>query len=259
MSIREAIAPLIDLVYPPRCPMCGDAIGAQTGLCTSCWSQLEVPLGPRCASCQMPLARVHDGAEAGGSYAQTEGDQCGDCAKSAAVNGGLGHDGIAAATLYNSISRQLVLNFKHGKRVALASLLARLMAARLGEFSDTLDRPLLVPVPLHRARLWQRGFNQSALIAKELERLGSGVLLVDGLMRHKRTPSLGNRSAAERTDLLADAISVQRSRQKRIAGRDAVLVDDVVTTGATSNACVKALKDAGARRVVIACFARVAR
>jgi ComF family protein len=114
---------------------------------------------------------------------------------------------------------------------------------------------LLIPVPLHRLRLWERGFNQAALIARELEKNGCGELLVDGLVRTKRTPSLGGMGARKRSKVLSGAIAAPRAQ--RIAGRHVVLVDDVLTSGATSTACVKALKAAGAKSVTIACFARV--
>ena len=162
------------------------------------------------------------------------------------------HDGIAAGTLYTDVSRKLVLAYKHGRRIALAPLLAKMIAARLPR-SD--DERLLIPVPLHRWRLWERGFNQAALLARELEKTGHGSLVVDGLVRTRRTPSLGGMGAKARAKALAGAISVRRPAL--VEGRDILLVDDVLTSGATSTACVKALKKAGANSVIIACFARV--
>lgn len=166
------------------------------------------------------------------------------------------HLGIYAAAIYNDSSRKLILQFKHGGKIALAQLLGRLMAARLPESSGD-QVPLLVPVPLHRLRLWQRGFNQAALLARELEKRGKGELLVDGLVRRKRTPSLGGLGRLEREKALRGAIAVRSSRRAIIAERDIVLVDDVYTSGATSEACVAALLDGGARSVRVACFARV--
>ena len=93
------------------------------------------------------------------------------------------------------------------------------------------------------------------MLGRELEKAGHGMLLVDGLIRTKRTPSLGGMGAKARTRALSGAIAVRR--KSAIEGRDVVLVDDVLTSGATSLACVKALKRAGARTVVITCFARV--
>ncbi|MCB2065878.1 MAG: ComF family protein [Erythrobacter sp.] len=212
MVLKQSFAPLVDLIYPPRCPLCGDAIAAQEGLCTQCWSTLEVPTG-------LPDA-----------------------------------DRITAATYYNDAARQLVLNFKHGRKIALAAMMARQIAARLpvleGEW-------LVTPVPLHRWRLWQRGYNQSALIARELAPRVGAQLLVDGLLRVRRTPSLGGLGREQRAQVLKGAIAVNQRRSARIAGAQVLLVDDVLTSGATTNACIAALEAAGAARVRIACFARV--
>ena len=235
--LKEGAAPLIDLVYPPRCPACGDATGEQGGLCATCWSDLVIPSHPSCATCQRPF----------GETGAADGMQCGPCLQRPPI-----HDGIAAGTLYNDTSRKLILALKHGRRIALAPLLGRLIAARV----PAADEPrLIVPVPLHRWRLWQRGFNQAALLGRELERAGCGTLLVDGLVRIKRTPSLGGKSGKVRSQILSNAIAVRDPKQ--IEGRHVLLADDVLTSGATSTACVKALKQAGARSVVIACFARV--
>jgi ComF family protein len=168
------------------------------------------------------------------------------------------HDGISAGTLYNDASRKLILAFKHGGKIALAPMLAKLIAARLpARETDAENAPILIPVPLHRWRLWRRGYNQAALLARELAKLGAGELMVDGLVRSKMTPSLGGLGRSQRERVLAGALAVRSSRAKRIKDRHIILVDDVFTSGATSDACVRALKKAGAKSVRIACFARV--
>lgn len=165
------------------------------------------------------------------------------------------HDGIAAGTLYNDASRKLVLAFKHGGRIALAPMLARFISARLPQTvgSDW----IVVPVPLHRWRLWRRGYNQAVLLGRELSRLRGASLLVDGLIRHKQTPPLGGLGRKARARVLSGAIAINPRRTGRIKGARIVLVDDVLTSGATTGACVSALKRAGAAEVVVACFARV--
>lgn len=239
-EFSEGLRPIVDLVYPPRCPLCGDAISDQGGLCVDCFSQLEFPGEPSCETCQRPM----------GSGSPGKHKQCYACQQDPPR-----HNGIVAATLYDDVSRQLILKFKHGGKIALAALLGRLMASKLDPAGD--DPPLLIPVPLHRLRIWERGFNQAGLLAHELERHGKGDLLIDGLVRRKSTPSLGGLGGDERRAALKGAIVVRKNRQKRIVGRDVVLVDDVLTSGATSNACVDALLGAGARSIKLACFARV--
>ncbi|MFN3863493.1 MAG: ComF family protein [Erythrobacter sp.] len=222
--LGQSMKPLVDLVYPPRCPLCGAALAGQDGLCGECWGLLEIP-----------------GCDATGALALP----------------GAGLVPVYAATLYNDASRQLVLDFKHGGRITHARLLARLIAARLPDAPAARDAPLLVPVPLHRWRLWRRGFNQAALLALELARLGKGEALVDGLLRRKRTPSLGGLGREARERALAGAITANPRRRARIARREVVLVDDVFTSGATARACHEALMAEGARSVAVACFARV--
>jgi ComF family protein len=239
MTLARAAAPLVDLVFPPRCPSCGEAIAAQDGLCTACWSELAIPGEPACARCQRPFV----GAPV------AEGAVCAPCLADPPR-----HDGIAAATLYNDASRKLVLAFKHGHKIALAPMLARLIAARL---PPTDEAWLIVPVPLHPVRLWRRGFNQSALLAREIARLRGASLLVDGLVRRKRTPMLGGLGKAARTRALSGAIAVRPRCRAALEGASVILVDDVMTSGATSQACVAALKRGGAETVVVACFARV--
>lgn len=172
MQVPAAIAPVVDLIFPPRCPLCGEGLSEQQGLCASCWSELAIPGEPSCKLCQRPFPdRI------------PEGTICAPCLAEAPR-----HDGIAAGTLYNDTSRRLVLAFKHGHRIALAPMLARLMVAKLADIGPEW---VVIPVPLHRWRLWRRGFNQAALLAKEIARARGAHLLVDGLERRKQTPVLG--------------------------------------------------------------------
>lgn len=239
-EIAAALAPAVDLIFPPRCPLCGAGIAAQSGLCADCWEQLVIPGQPCCAACQRPFTE--------GDTA-TSASLCGPCLVKPPR-----HGGVFAGTLYNDASRRIVLAYKHGRTLALAPMMGRLIAARLGPLADDC---VVVPVPLHRWRLWHRGFNQAALLAREIGTRCGGTLIVDALVRSRRTRSLGGLGRKARRRELAGAITLNPRRGGRIRGASIVLVDDVVTSGATTDACVAALKRAGARDVRIACWARV--
>lgn len=237
--LKQALSPVIELVYPPRCPACGAAIASHGALCQDCWAGLVIPGEPACRDCQRPFR--HDETP--------EGSVCAPCLANPPL-----HDGISAATLYTDEARKLVLAFKHGHRIALAGLLARQMLARLPLLEG---HWLVVPVPLHRLRLWRRGFNQSALLAGEIARARGHELLVDGLVRTRATPPLGELGRKQRAEVLKGAIAVNPKPADRLKGAQVLLVDDVMTSGATTTACLTVLRKAGAATVRIACFSRV--
>jgi ComF family protein len=243
MPVSQLVAPIVDFIFPPRCPLCGAALAQHGGLCAGCWTSLVMPSEPACPRCSRPFVR-----------APAVGTVCALCLASPPR-----HDGIVAATLYNDVSRRLVLAFKRGGRIALAPFLARMITARMAASPAGAIGPdwLAVPVPLHRWRLWSRGYNQSALLARELAAQSGATLLVDGLIRTRATPTLGGLGRRARARILQGAIQTRPSARQRLSGAQVVLVDDVLTSGATTSACVRALKRAGAKTVVIACFARV--
>lgn len=240
MKISAALTPVVDFVFPPRCPLCGSPIAAHGGLCLGCWDELVVPSGTCCSLCQRPMGEDHAGEA---------GLICAPCMAQPPR-----HGGIAAATLYNDPSRALVLALKHGGRIGLVPMMARMIAQRLPVLEGDW---LIVPVPLHRWRLMRRGFNQSALLASELARRTGHRLLVDGLVRTRATPSLGGLNRASRAKVLRGVIAPHPGRTALLSGARVLLVDDVMTSGATTDACTIALRKAGAVEVRIACFARV--
>ena len=242
MSLKQAFAPILDLIFPPRCPLCGvGTVGhgvGLPGLCADCWSSLEIPIAGGCPLCDRP---VPNHGEAG--------QICAPCQSAPPL-----HDGIVAATHYNAASRALVLALKYAGHIALAPLLGRMMMARL-EGVD--EQWLVVPVPLHRWRLWRRGFNQSALLAQHISKATGARIVVDGLVRVRHTPVLRGLGRIERMQVLTGAIRTNHRVAGKLAGARVLLVDDVFTSGATTNACIAALRAAGVTQVRIACFARV--
>ena len=236
-TLSSALKPLVDFVYPPRCPLCGEGIAAGPGLCAACWETFEFPGEPACSRCQTPLFGIGT-----------------DSICHACVTHPPRHSGIVAAVLYNETARQLVLRFKHGGRIGLARLMGQLMAARL---TSAPEDAILVPVPLHRRRLWARGYNQSAVLASSIAHHTGHAVLVDALQRTKPTPKPGGLGRKARARTLRGVIRVRPSATATLKGRDIILVDDVLTSGATTGECAQVFLTAGARSVRIACFARV--
>lgn len=160
---------------------------------------------------------------------------------------------MRAAVAYGPLSRVIALKLKYGRKVALARTMARFMAPLRGDAGDA----ILVPVPLHRRRLWWRGFNQSGLVAKQLA-LRWGLPVDQFLLRRVRaTPPLKGMNMAERAAAMRGAFGVVSGR--RLDGETVILIDDVLTTGSTAAACAKALRKAGAGRVELISWARVVR
>ena len=157
---------------------------------------------------------------------------------------------------YADASRDLVLAFKHGDRTDSTPLFARWLANAAGDLLE--DNPLLVPVPLHPSRLFARRYNQSALLCAGLARIAGLDWSADGLARRRRTRSQGRLNPTERRRNVGGAFAVTKAGKTRVSGRHVVLVDDVLTTGATVEACASALRRGGAESVDVLTLARVA-
>lgn len=232
------LAPLrfvADFALPPRCPGCGGVTGEDHLFCADCWCRLRFLAPPWCAACNRPF--VYDRGAAA---------RCARCLADPPR-----HAGIYAAVAYGEIARTVALRLKYGGRTALAETVGRQMARLLPPGTD-----LLIPVPLHRWRLWARGFNQAALIASAITR-ACGVPHDPLLLRRIRaTPPLRAMGAKARARTVAGVFRVV-DPQARLRGKSVVLVDDIYTSGATTDGCVRALLRAGAAQVAILCWARV--
>jgi ComF family protein len=230
MCVASVGRSILDFALPPRCPGCGIVVQGDDELCVDCWRSLDFLTGSGCVSCGVPIA---PGIAI-----------CGPCLAQPPQ-----HDGAASAVIYGKVARQIILRLKHGRRIGLSRLVAHLMSRHIPE-GDW----LIVPVPLHRWRIWSRGFNQSALIARHLADQSGLPMSPDALDRYKRTPVLGGLSAKGRRDVLRSAFG---ARNQVVTGRRILLIDDVYTSGATTNACARALKRSGAVEVRVLCWARV--
>lgn len=240
-GLRVAARAIVDYALPPRCPGCGAIVGEDRQFCLPCWSSLDFLDGPSCAHCSIPLPTALPGAPI----------VCGACLASPPP-----FDGAPAAVAYGPVARTVALRLKYGRRTGHARLMARLMARQLAMLG-TIDDMLLVPVPLHRWRLWSRGFNQAALVADELSRLTGAPRDHHLLLRVKSTASLRGKGRRERERIVAGAFALARDAKARVAGRHLVLVDDVHASGATLRAAAKILGRSGAARVSALTWARV--
>ncbi len=175
------------------------------------------------------------------------------------------HDGIRAALIYDAITSKVILKLKYAGRIAIAKLIADHMQRFMYDDCNRIgDDIWLIAVPLHWTRLWKRTYNQSALIAdamikayRDINNIATPEHIVDALKRVKRTPPLMGNSGKERKKLLKNAFALNPKYTQQIKGRNIILVDDVYTSGATTDACVKTLKSAGAAKVIIYCWTRV--
>jgi ComF family protein len=236
MVVRFSLARLADLALPPRCPGCGEVTAADHRFCSRCWGSLRFLGPPWCAGCQLPF-----------DFDRGEGTLCGECLADPPP-----HDGVRAAVAYGEVAREVALKLKYSGRLACALTMAQAMARLMPEGAD-----LLVPVPLHRWRIWSRGFNQAALIAAALSRM-SGVPADRELLRRvKATPVLRGLGPRGRAKAVSGAFALTKDAKPKLAGKTVILIDDVHTSGATAAACARVLKRGGAAKVILLCWARV--
>ena len=237
---KSAAGGLLELLFPQLCAACREPVGGEGGFCAACWSRLQFLDGPGCACCATPFSVDAD-----------EGSLCAAClARRPSFSQ------ARAILAYDEESRGAILALKHADRLELVPGFARWLG-RVG-------RPLLehcdpiVPVPLHRSRLWLRRYNQSAELGRRLARDWDRAFDPFSLVRSRRTASQGEMpSARARRRNVLSAFKVPDPA--RVRGRNILLVDDVLTTGATAEACARALRRAGAADIAVLTLARVVR
>jgi len=238
--LRGMAALALDLMLPPRPLDEARRESVQSvGLTVQAWSRIRFIEAPCCDSCGAPF-----------DYDMGEGARCAPCqARPPAF------DHARAACLYDEHSRDLILKLKHADRTDLAGLFARWLS-RAG--ADILiEADAVIPVPLHRWRLLSRRYNQAAEIARPLARAAGRAYWPDALTRPRPTASQAGKSGVGRRRNVAGVFAVPPRWRRKIVGRRLLIVDDVLTTGATVEGCARALKAAGAARVDVAVIARV--
>ncbi len=231
----------LDFLLPPHCPTCDAQVPVQGTFCATCFAKLNFITPPLCRSCGLPFASAAQGGIAG---------VCLTC---------MAHPPnwleARAALTYDEAARRLILPLKHTDRQDLAQVLATQMARAGRTLLARAD--ILVPVPLHRWRLFRRGFNQAAVLARVLSAQTRVPAILDAIRRPRHTPALGPLSASERAGTLQGAFTIRAARVPALRGKRVCLVDDVMTSGATANACAETLLHAGCAAVDVLVAARV--
>jgi len=240
-GLKRGGAAALDVLLPPQCLQCREAVDRQGLLCARCWSAVAWLAPPYCAACGFPFE--HD---------EGPGALCGACTRAPPV-----FARARSAFAYDEASKALVLSFKHADRTEGAPAYGRWLARAGADLTAEAD--LIAPVPLHRWRLLRRRYNQAALLALALGDVCGRPCVPDLLARVKATPSQGGLGRAGRAENVRGAFAVRPRRREAARGKRVLLVDDVYTTGATATACARVLLRAGAAAVDVLTLARVVR
>lgn len=233
----DAFKNLLNFVFPPQCPICKKRVQDTNNLCNECFSMIHFISTPYCEKCGRPF-----------EFQITEELFCGVCLTKKQP-----FHKARAAFKYDDFSKKLILPFKHGDHIELTPLLTHLLLQAGKDLFPDID--IILPVPLHRFRLMKRKYNQAALLAKALSHHINKPFIAGVLLRIKSTQSQGHLKKDKRKQNVAKAFAV--TNNQLILGKHILLVDDVLTSGATLNECAKVLKKAGAKQVSYLTLARV--
>ena len=237
-AIRASLGLVINIALPQVCPSCREPVDG-AGLCPACWAKLSFIAPPYCERLGIPFP--FDG---GPGLLSME-----------AITDPPAYNRARAAVRYDEIARKLVHGLKYGDQLDLAPTMGAWMARAGCELLA--DAEALVPVPLHWRRQWTRRFNQSALLARIIANASGRMVAHRALKRVKATPQQVGLDKSERAQNVQGAFRVPAAGKAEVAGRRLLLIDDVLTSGATVDTCARALLRAGATSVDVLVFARV--
>lgn len=242
-ATRSRLSHLLDFILPPVCIHCHKPIAEHGHLCASCWPKIHFITAPLCDITGLPLP--YDSNPFGADQRLVS---------ALALSHPPVYDRARSVAIFSDVLRTLVHGLKYGDRREGLTLFGRwLVLAGRDLFADT---DLIIPVPLYRTRLWQRRFNQSALLCFEVAKLTGLPVNVLALKRHRPTRSQVGLSERQRRRNVTGAFTLADKKQTLVSGRNILLIDDVLTTGSTVDACTKTLKQAGAKRVDVLVLAR---
>ena len=235
---QEPAKRFLNILLPARCISCGEFVEDVGSLCSGCWSDINFITKPSCDICSLPF-----------EYDKGEDAICGNCMAERPS-----YDKAISVFVYNNNSSKLITHFKYGDKIHAARSFAKWMVSSARDLLPETD--IITPVPLHRVRLFTRRYNQSALLANHMGEMSGVMVITDILSRTKITPPQASLPRRRRLWNVKGVFAVGKKYKEFIKGKNIILVDDVMTTGATVMECANVLKKAGAEKVFVVTLAR---
>lgn len=230
---------LLSFLLPPLCIACHRPLSQSHGVCGDCFKTITFIEKPYCILCAFPLEPF-----------ELDDVTCAACTTSPFF-----FDRLRAPFAYDGTIKDLLMRFKHGDGTDLVLFFARSMVRAAGDVLPDVD--WIVPVPLHWGRLIKRGYNQAGILAAAISKITKIPVMPDGLVRQKSTVSMGHLTSQKRRENIHKAFDVRIKWRPKLQNSNVILIDDVMTTGATVNECVKVMKSFGAGRIDVITIARV--
>lgn len=236
--LKSTLRKTANMIFPPQCISCRELVEETGGLCSVCWEQIEFLSQPQCHVCGFPFELHIEGETT-----------CGNCIKRRPY-----YNMARAVFAYDDKSSGLIIGFKYSDKIYASDPFARWMVRAGGDMIKESD--MVIPVPLHRMRLFKRRYNQSALLAHSIARLTALEVRTDILLRRKNTKPQAGMTYSQRMTNVTGAFGINSKYKDAIKGKTILLIDDVITTGATIEACTRTMLRAGAKNVNVLTLAR---
>ncbi|MCT4552537.1 MAG: ComF family protein [Alphaproteobacteria bacterium] len=237
---------IISIASPSRCIMCNNFINEiNDGICHKCIKNFKYIEAPFCEICSQPF--YYDQNEI--SIKEKKKITCGNCQRKKP-----NYDKAISVFKYNFASKKIILPLKHGDKTSYSKIIAKIIFNRFQKIINEND--LITPTPIHKKRYSKRKYNQALLIANEVANLSKKKIIRDGLIRYNFKTSQGRLSTKQRIKNVSNSFKINDNEKNKFKDKNVILIDDVIATGATINECAKALKKAGAKKVIAISFAK---